>query len=82
MTAGWYKRRRGILEHIESGSIDLLKSGIHDYLSLKAKLVIDSPCSIPIGIVYTSARPSIPITAACPNAPFNVSLITWNKSIG
>jgi hypothetical protein len=55
MSAGWYKRRRGILEHIESGTIDLLESGIHDYLSLKANLVIGSPCSIPVGIVFTSA---------------------------
>lgn len=55
MSTGWYKRRRGILEHIESGTIDLLESGIHDYLSLKANLVIGSPCSIPVGICFTSA---------------------------
>lgn len=55
MSAGWYKRRRGILEHIESGTIDLLESGIHDYLSLKANLLIGSPCSIPVGICFTSA---------------------------
>jgi len=55
MSEGFYKRRRGILEHIESGRIDLLESGIHDYLSLKANLVIGSRCSIPVGVVYTSA---------------------------
>jgi hypothetical protein len=55
MSAGWYKRRRGILEHIESGTIDLLESGIHDYLSLKANLLIGSRCSIPVGICFTSA---------------------------
>jgi hypothetical protein len=55
MSAGWYKRRRGILEHIESGTIDLLESGIHDYLSLKANLLVASPCSIPVGICFTSA---------------------------
>jgi hypothetical protein len=55
MSAGWYKRRRGILEHIDSGVIDLLESGIHDYLSLKANLLIGSPCSIPVGVVFTSA---------------------------
>jgi hypothetical protein len=54
-SAGWYKRRRGILEHIESGTIDLLESGIHDYLSLKANLLIGSPCSVPVGVVFTSA---------------------------
>jgi len=55
MSEGFYKRRRGILEHIEAGAIDLLESGIHDYLSLKANLLIGSACSIPVGIVFTSA---------------------------
>lgn len=55
MSEGFYKRRRGILEHIEAGTIDLLESGIHDFLSLKANLLIGSPCSIPVGIVFTSA---------------------------
>jgi hypothetical protein len=55
VSTGWYKRRRGILEHIDSGIIDLLESGIHDYLSLKANLLIGSPCSIPVGVVFTSA---------------------------
>jgi len=55
MNSGFYKRRRGILEHIEAGTIDLLESGIHDYLSLKANLLIGSPCSIPVGVVFISA---------------------------
>ena len=55
MSAGFYKRRRGLVEHIENGTIDLLEDGIHDYLSLKANLVIDSPCSIPVGVCFTSA---------------------------
>ena len=55
MSEGFYKRRRGILEHIEAGTVDLLESGIHDYLSLKANLVIGSHCSIPVGVVFTSA---------------------------
>ena len=55
MSAGWYKRRRGLLEHVESATIDLLESGIHDYLSLKANLVIGSPSSIPVGVCFTSA---------------------------
>lgn len=53
--AGFYKRRRGILEHIDSGAIDLLESGIHDYLLLKANLLIGSACSIPVGVCFTSA---------------------------
>ena len=55
MSEGFYKRRRGIIEHIEAGSIDLLESGIHDYLSLKANLLIGSSCSIPVGVCFTSA---------------------------
>ena len=55
MSAGFYKRRRGVVEHIENGTIDLLEDGIHDYLSLKANLVIDGPCSIPVGVCFTSA---------------------------
>jgi len=55
MSGGFYKRRRGILEHIEAGTIDLLESGIHDFLCLKANLVIGSDCSIPVGFVFTSA---------------------------
>jgi hypothetical protein len=34
--AGWYARRRGILEHLESGKITVVDSGIHDYLCLIA----------------------------------------------
>jgi hypothetical protein len=55
MSAGYYKRRRGVIEHIENGTIDLLENGIHDYLNLKANLVIGSPCSIPVGVCFTSA---------------------------
>lgn len=55
MSVGYYKRRRGILDHIDSGAVDLLETGIHDYLSLKANLLIGSPCSIPVGVVFTSA---------------------------
>ena len=53
--SGFYKRRRGVVEHIESGTIDLLESGIHDYLSLKANLVIGNGYKLPAGVVSTSA---------------------------
>jgi hypothetical protein len=52
---GFYKRRRGILEHIDGGLIDLLESGIHDYLCLKANLVLGNGYSIPAGVCFTSA---------------------------
>lgn len=53
--AGYYKRRRGVLEHIEADVIDLLEDGIHDYLNLKANLVIGNGYSIPAGVCFTSA---------------------------
>lgn len=34
--AGWYPRRRGILEHLESGTISLLDAAVHDFLCLTA----------------------------------------------
>jgi hypothetical protein len=33
---GWYARRRGILEHLESGKVTLVDSAVHDYLCLIA----------------------------------------------
>lgn len=33
---GWYARRRGLLEHLESGLISLLDLAVHDWLCLKA----------------------------------------------
>jgi hypothetical protein len=33
---GWYARRRGLLEHLDKGTISLLDSGIHDFLCLLA----------------------------------------------
>jgi hypothetical protein len=34
--AGWYPRRRGILEHLEHGTISLLDAAVHDFLCLIA----------------------------------------------
>jgi hypothetical protein len=55
VTGGFYKRRRGIVEHIEAGTVDLLESGIHDYLCLKANLVIGNGFPFPAGVCFTSA---------------------------
>jgi len=55
MSEGFYKRRRGALEHIDAGTIDLLDDGIHDYLSMKANLVIGNGYKLPAGVVKTSA---------------------------
>lgn len=55
VSTGFYKRRRGVVEHIEAGTIDLLEDGIHDYLSLKTNLVIGNGWSLPAGVCTTSA---------------------------
>lgn len=60
---GFYKRRRGILEHLEAGRISLLDLAVHDFLNLKANLVVGNGCSIPAGICITSAAA---IHATCP----------------
>jgi hypothetical protein len=64
VSTGFYKRRRGILQHIESGKISLLESGIHDYLCLKANVLIDPAGNIPPGIVFSSA---IAVALLCPD---------------
>jgi hypothetical protein len=63
MSAGFYKRRRGILEHLEAGTISLLDLAVHDYLNLKANLVMGGNSSLPAGVCKTSARA---IQATCP----------------
>lgn len=60
---GFYKRRRGILEHLESGTISLLDSGIHDFLCLKANSIVGSDYPLPPGVCKTSAAA---IRAMCP----------------
>ena len=54
-TGGFVKRRRGILEHFESGEIGWLDLAVHDYLSLKANLLMDATCSIPPGVCFSSS---------------------------
>jgi len=63
MSAGFYKRRRGILEHLESGKIGLLDLAVHDYLCLKMNAVVSTNCSIPPGVCFSSA---VAIHALCP----------------
>jgi len=61
--AGYYKRRRGILEHLESGTIGLLDLAVHDYLCLKMNTLLGNGCSVPAGVCITSAAA---IHAICP----------------
>jgi hypothetical protein len=67
MSVGFYKRRRGILEHLELGSIGLLDLAIHDFLLLTSNLVVGSNCSIPPGVSISSARA---IFSRCPKHDF------------
>jgi hypothetical protein len=64
VSTGFYKRRRGILEHLEVGTISLLDLAVHDYLSLKANLVIGGCSFLPAGVCKTSA---VAIHATCPS---------------
>src|SRR5581483_6812281 len=63
MNPGFYKRRRGILEHLESGEIGLIDLAVHDFLCLKMNGVKAANCHIPPGIVFTSSKA---IYAQCP----------------
>lgn len=53
--AGWYPRRRGILEHLDRGTISLLDLAVHDFLCLIADHAT--------GIAYASSEK---IHALCP----------------
>lgn len=55
MSGGFYKRRRGILEHLEAGRLNLLDLGVHDLLCLKANQVVGNGSIFPPGVVITSA---------------------------
>jgi len=48
MPGGWYPRRRGILEHLENGTISLLDSAVHDFLCLT--------CDHKTGLAWSSAK--------------------------
>jgi serine/threonine protein kinase len=61
---GFYKRRRGILEHLEAGVISLLDLAVHDVLCLRANAVVGNGSSFPPGVVFASAKA---IHAMCPS---------------
>jgi hypothetical protein len=52
------------LEHLEAGTISLLDLAIHDYLNLKANLIMGNGFSLPAGVCMTSA---VAIHATCPS---------------
>jgi hypothetical protein len=67
MHTGWYARRRGILEHLECGTISLLDAAIHDFLCLIA--------DYRTGVARASAQK---IAALC---PVDISLRAIQRSL-
>ena len=53
--SGHYQRRRGILDHLLSGEVSLLDTGIHDYICLTANAVVGNGDLYPPGVTMTSA---------------------------
>ncbi len=53
---GYYRRRRGILEHLQAGRISLFDAGVHDFLCLNAQSRVGIGSAIPPGIWIGSAR--------------------------
>lgn len=60
---GFYKRRRGLLEHLRAGKIGLFDEGLHDFLCLRASPFVDGDSPYPPGVWRGSAAA---IKADCP----------------
>lgn len=60
---GFYKRRRGILEHLESGKVSLLDTAVHDLICLRANAVVGNGSAVPPGVWFGSGKA---IHALCP----------------
>ena len=69
--AGFYKRRRGILEHLEAGRISLLDLAVHDLICLRANAVVGNGSFYPPGVWMGSAAA---IHALCPKQISNRSI--------
>ena len=61
--AGWYKRRRGVLEHLESGKVSLLDTAVHDLICLRANAMVGNGSALPPGVWFGSSKA---IHALCP----------------
>jgi hypothetical protein len=55
MLNGFYRRRRGILEHLQTGTITLFDAGVHDFLCLNAQSRVGIGSTMPPGIWIGSA---------------------------
>ena len=52
---GFYRRRRGVLEHLQSGRITLFDAAVHDFLCLNAQSQVGNGSAIPPGVWTGSA---------------------------
>ena len=75
MSSGFYKRRRGILDHLEAGEISLLDLAVHDFLCLRANAVVGNGLPLPPGVWIGSAKA---IHALCPR---QISLRAIQRSL-
>lgn len=64
MNGGYYPRRRGILEHLDMGRIELIDLAIHDMLCQLAQVFVGGDSCVPPGVVITSA-PAIASRGRC-----------------
>jgi hypothetical protein len=53
---GFYRRRRGILDHLQSGLITLFDASVHDFVCLNAQSRVGMGSGIPGGVWFGSAR--------------------------
>ncbi len=53
---GFYRRRRGLLEHMAAGRITLFDDGLHDFLCLNAQSRFGTGSAVPPGVWVGSAR--------------------------
>jgi len=78
MATGFYKRRRGILEHLEAGRLSLLEVGIHDFLCLKAGAIVSNGSLFPPGVWFGSAAA---IVACCPRDYVNRKQTSYERAV-
>lgn len=52
---GFYRRRRGALDHLKSGRITLFDNGVHDFLCLNAQSQVVNGSGVPPGVWIGSA---------------------------
>jgi hypothetical protein len=62
---GFYRRRRGVLEHLQSGFITLFDAAIHDFVCLNAQSRVATGSRIPGGVWFGSARLIFLLTGRC-----------------